>query len=209
MIVVLAQWLDWARTNAVWLMSLGLAAGLNALFILLATWAPQSPRHAQNPPAKPRSVDIEIIRRFRVPPPPNLNALRAEAPPATLPTRFKPRQVQTGAPPPQTAQDMLKLPPRLRLNLDLCRPTDPDARDAANCAPPDQWRRADSDASDLLGPETQGYTLDEVAVARGWIKAKPRTGQDAMATTTDAILPETIFKDTPFPPNAIETTAGP
>ncbi|MBI1213885.1 MAG: hypothetical protein GC190_20680 [Alphaproteobacteria bacterium] len=42
-----------------------------------------------------------------------------------------------------------------------------------------------SDAGALLGAGDRGYTIDEAAARRGWVKPKPPTGQDGLQTKTD------------------------
>jgi hypothetical protein len=96
----------------------------------------------------------------------------------------------------------------LNLGFARCDPADDERMRAPECAAPQEWLRADRDASALFGPGANGMTLDEFAAARGWIKSKPRKGQDALAATTDTTLPEQIFKDAPFPPDPIERTGG-
>jgi hypothetical protein len=204
MLITLSQTRNWTRANAVWLASLGAAALINALFVALATLAPMG----NLPRAQPQTnaTPLEIVRRIRPPPPPDLTASQAEAPPTILPPRFRPRPLPAINAASNPAASTLPL--RLRLNLNSCEAAGPHDPPAPDCKTSAEWLRADRDASDLLGPAAQGYTLDEVAAARGWIKPKPRGGQDAMAATTDATLPETIFKDAPFPPDAIERAAG-
>jgi hypothetical protein len=205
MIVFFSQLADSVLRNRVWLASLGAAVAINALLFWLASIAPMG--HLPGVEQAPREAPVEIVVRRRVPPPPDLSRL-ADTPSAVLPPRFRPRSPVL-KPIPDLRRETLLPPPRLRLNLNPCDPADDDQGLRPDCAPPRDWVRADRDASDLLGSQTQGYSLDEVAVARGWIKPKPRTGQDAMAAQTDTTLPQSIFKDAPFPPHAIERSAGP
>jgi hypothetical protein len=204
MVVTLSQTWDWCVRNRLWLASLAGGAALNAVFILLASLAPVG----HLPPMPQREIaaaPIEIVVHRRALPPPSLDALAAEAPPTLLPPRFQPRMSLRQTLPGGAPQLAL---PQLRLNLNPCTPEDERRAAAPECVAEREWLRADRDAAELLGPNAQGYTLDEVAVARGWIKPKPRSGQDAMAATTDATLPEQIFKDAPFPPHAIERSGG-
>lgn len=205
MIVTLSHWIDAAGRHRVWLASLGAAAAINFALFWLASIAPMGRLAKVETDA--RIAPVEIVMRRRVPPPPDLPALGTPEPAIALPPRFRPKILAVQALP--DLQNSLVLPPpRLRLNLNPCDPADDEAMRRLDCAPPRDWARADRDAAELLGPETQGMTLDEVAAARGWIKPKARSGQDAMAATTDTTLPEQIFKDAPFPPHAIERTGG-
>lgn len=207
MIVYLAQWLAWFRANRLWLASLGAAAAINAILFWLASLAPMGRLPKFEPEYRTAPVEI-MIRRLAPPPPPEVSA--AETPPVIFPPRqrwrsppAKPKWAKTGG-----WEAPFQAPP-LHLNLSPCDPADDERMRAPECAAPQEWLRADRDASALFGPGASGMTLDEFAAARGWIKSKPRKGQDALAATTDTTLPEQIFKDAPFPPHAIERSAGP
>ncbi len=206
MIVIFSQLAESCVRNRVWLVSLGLAAAINLALIWLAGLATPGRLAALQRPSAGRP--FEIVMRRIAPPPPALDALGlSESPPAALPPRFRPRSPSRQALPDLRLDGAIP-PAQVRLNLNPCPLDDPDSLRRPGCTPSPDWLRADRDVSDLLGSNAQGYTLDEIAAARGWIKAKPRTGQDAMAAATDATLPETIFKDAPFPPPAIERSGG-
>lgn len=205
MIVTFAQWADWVRGNRIWLASLATAVAINFCLFWLASIAPMGRLAGMDMTS--RVSPVEIVMPRRIPPPPDLSNL-TDAPPSSLPLRFRPQNRMLRAHPGiDTNTPVSAL--RLRLNLNPCDPAADDGIEKPECAPPSQWQRADRDASVLLGAKAQGYTLDEVAVARGWIKPKPSRGQDSMAAKTDMTLPGSIFQDPPFPPPPIEKTAGP
>lgn len=52
---------------------------------------------------------------------------------------------------------------------------------------PERGLRGNPDAGSLFSAGDQGYTIDEAAARRGWVKPEPPTGQDAQKVTTDKI----------------------
>jgi hypothetical protein len=52
---------------------------------------------------------------------------------------------------------------------------------------PERGLIGDADASTLLGAADRGYSIDEAAVRRGWVKPKPPIGQDGLKGKTDKV----------------------
>jgi hypothetical protein len=187
----------WIAANPRWLASLAAAAAINVMLLGLMSWGHVGtrPRVESNPPAKA----IDFVFRPRVPPPPDLSSatLAPEAIAPRLPARFQPKipiQALTNV------RRELALPaPQMRLDLNPCDPDDVDLLRKPDCAPPQEWLRAERDASEMFGPETKGKTLDEVAYERGWkVRKLPNTRLDSMAGRVDSTIPDSIFKNSPF-----------
>ena len=144
--------------------------------------------------AKLEPPEVTPLTFIRLPPPPpKLDGALADVAISIMP-RFRPRIVMPRGVPLITTTE--RGSPAEALFRYWCS-NRPDTIEAAGracpsdvmtngyAALPDRGLIGDADAGTLLGAQDQGYTIDEAAVRRGWIKPKPPKGQDAQKAVTD------------------------
>lgn len=213
MIVIWKHTADWLLRNQRWLLSLAGAAALNLALMGLMSQVEFGGLETQG--LRPQPQPVVYVFLPRVPPLPHLgepDVLPDDLGPS-LPPRLRTKAVtQPGLPPEWQGPTQSRA--QLNLTANPCAPAEWDRAPAPDCAPPQDWQRAGRDASELLGEAARGLSLDEAAIARGWIKTKPIAAdrQSAMAEQTDvsgAALQGLIFKDAPFPPEPGAQAAGP
>ena len=168
------------------------AIGLHILLALFAGYliAPPIDFVKQEPP---REVPIAVVRL--PPPPPKLDVAFAGIALSIMP-RFRPRIVKpVGVPLQMTtergsaAEALFRYwcanrPDTIEATGRMC-PSDVVMNGLA--ALPERGLLGNPDAGSLLGAGDRGYTIDEAAARRGWVKPKPPTGQDAQKATTDKV----------------------
>jgi hypothetical protein len=166
------------------------ALALHALFVVVAGYVLVAPRDYVRP-------EEETVRPFLVvrlpPPPPRLEGALADTTVNILP-RFRPRiPMPQGVPLIMTrergsaAEALFRYwctnrPDTIESTGRMC-PSDVPFNGLA--ALPERGMIGEPDASALLGADDRGYTIDEAAVRRGWVKPKPPSGQDALQGKTD------------------------
>ena len=168
------------------------AIGLHVLLLLFAGYLISPPRDfvKQEPP---REQPFAFVRL--PPPPPKLDGALSDVAISIMP-RFRPRIVmQQGAPLITSSQHGSAAEALFRY---WCA-NRPDTIEAAGrqcpsdvvmnglAALPERGLLGNRDAGDLFGAGDQGYTIDEAAARRGWVKPKPPSGQDAQKATTDKV----------------------
>jgi hypothetical protein len=166
-----------------------------ALHVLLAVFAgyliaPPIDFVKQEPP---RDEPFAFVRL--PPPPPKIDAALADIAIAIMP-RFRPRVVRPVGVPLQMTTERgsaaeaifrywcANRPDTIEATGRLC-PSDVVMNGLA--ALPERGLLGDPDAGSLFGAGDQGYTIDEAAARRGWVKPKPRIGQDAQKAKTDKV----------------------
>ena len=170
----------------------GLAIALHVLLFLFAGYLIEAPLDflKREPP---REQSFAVVRL--PPPPPKLNGALAEINTTIMP-RFRPRVVRPSGVALQMTTVRGSAAEAIFRYWCANRPDTIEAT-GRNCpsdvvmnglaALPERGLLGDNDAGALLGAADRGYTLDEAAVRRGWIKPHPPSGQDAQAETTDKV----------------------
>jgi len=166
------------------------AIALHLLLVVLAGYLITPPHDYLKPePAAERSFAVVRLP----PPPPRLEGAPSDVAMSIMP-RFRPRYylpkgvpLITTAPYGSPAEALFRYwctnrPDTIEASGRMC-PSDVPFNGLA--ALPERGTGRDDDASTLLGAGDRGYTVDEAAVRRGWIKPKPPTGQDALKNQTD------------------------
>ena len=166
------------------------AIALHILLVALAGYliAPPLDYMKQEPP---RDHPFAVVRL--PPPPPKLDGTLSDVSINILP-RFRPRyRLPQGVPLITTTERGSAAEALFRY---WCS-NRPDTIEAAGrmcpsdvvmnglAALPERGLIGNADASSLFGAGDRGYTVDEAAARRGWVKPKPPTGQDALKAKTD------------------------
>ena len=166
------------------------AIALHIVLVLFASYLIAPPRDflKQEPPQQQPFAVVRLP-----PPPPKLDGALANVSISIMP-RFRPRIVRPeGVPLLMTTERGSAAEALFRY---WCS-NRPDTIEAAGrmcpsdvmmnglAALPERGTLGNPDAGTLLGAQDQGYTLDEAATRRGWVKPKPPTGQDAQKAITD------------------------
>lgn len=141
----------------------------------------------------PREESFAVVRL--PPPPPKLQGALADVSISIMP-RFRPRVVMPrGAPLQMTtergsaAEALFRYwcanrPDTIEATGRMC-PSDVIMNGLA--ALPERGLLGNQDAGALLGAGDQGYTIDEAAARRGWVKPKPPSGQENQKAVTDKV----------------------
>ena len=166
------------------------ALALHVVFFIMLGVLMKPPPDFIEPETQPEQV-MAVVRL--PPPPPQLAGAFAETPASIMP-RFRPRiPMPQGVPlimtrePGSAAEALFRYwctnrPDTIESTGRMC-PSDVPFNGLA--ALPERGLIGAPDASTLLGAADRGYTIDEAAVRRGWVKPKPQTGQDALSNKTD------------------------